>query len=218
MTSGSLRNEQDGYTFFGIYSEKANENQTVDFSLLPIDSNNKEPPNYGRKFVIKYELDDLCYIIKNLSQKFDDRIFFKLIDFKRIKDNFLVKIGNSFLLFTFDENDDELNENIKKENILGIKILGIIENEAKYFNPRQKKKLFIGKNKRCDIIIEDAICDVECVVRFNKKYGWSICRKNINQLDDDMNRNIWVSLDDEALIQEGMIFQTGGTVFLCHLT
>ena len=217
MISGSLRNAQDGYTFFGIYSKKANNNQSVDFSFLPFDIN-KKPLNYGREFVIRYEINDLCYIIKDISTNFGYGTFIKLEDYEKIKDNFLINIGHFFLVFTFGNNDEnELNENIDDENILGIKVFGTTENNINYFNAKQKNKITIGKNSEYDVIIDDDLCDVECVVEFDEKFGWEIYGINIDPLDNSVDGNIWISLNDDTVIQEGMVLRTGSTVFQCHL-
>lgn len=221
MISGSLRNNLDGYTFFGIYSKNANKNQSVDFSIIPIDENNPSL-DYGRQFLIKFDIYDLCYIIKDLSSGAGVGTFWKMEkNGEKIKDNFLINIGNNFLVFTLGGDETETGENNTTENdiLLGIKVFGD-ENKKDiiYFNPSQKEKILIGKNNECDIILNDEnLFDIHCIVEYKDKNGWVINGENIDDNDNSINKNIWISLNEDKHIYNGMVIRTSNMVFKCNL-
>ena len=168
MITGSLRNNPDGYTFFGIYSKKANKNQSVDFSIIPVNTNNP-PSDYGRQFLIKFDIYDLCYIIKDLSAGFGLGTFWKLINKGKMKDNSIINIGQKFFVFTLGKDDTEISENniiTDNEIVLGIKVFGDnIEREKIFYYPTQKNLVIIGKSKECDIIVNDEeLFDKHCII------------------------------------------------------
>ena len=222
MVSGSLRNNLDGYTFFGIYSKNANKNQSVDFSIIPVDENNP-PLDYGRQFLITFDIYDLCYIIKDLSAGVGVGTFWKLeTEGEKIKDNFLINIGNNFLVFTLGIDETEGGENnttTESDMVLGIKVFGGEQKkDTIYFNPSQKEKIQIGKGSECDVVLNDEnLFDVHCVIEYCGKDGWVINGENMDDNDYSINKNIWISLTENKQIFNGMIIRTRNMVFKCNL-
>ena len=226
----SLRHIKDGNTFFGIISSNDEQNsKNIDFSTgnekIENQSNkdnndNNIHINYGRQFVIRYDLDDNCYFIKDCSMSSGYGTFMKIINEIKIKDNTLINIGNNYLVFTFgvdslepEENDIITNE---KEKILSIKVFrGELTNYSYVFNQSQIDKIYIGNNEECNIVLNDNLSDdFHCSIEYKKDIGWVICDGYHNKYSEN---GTWICLSEETKITEGMIIQSNQNIYQCHI-
>ena len=228
LTENSLRDIKDGNTFFGITSPYEEKNaQKIDFLTGEIKINEKKnnnndnnTPIYGRQFRIRFDLNEKCYFIKDCSQGSGYGTFMKLINEMKIKDNTLINIGNNYVVFTLGVDELEPEENNiysrEKEKILSVKVFGgELINYSYAFNQSQFKKIFIGNNEECNIVLDDNLLDdFHCTIEYKKEIGWVI---NDGYNQKHSVNGTWVSLSEETKIFEGMIIQSNQNIFLCHI-
>ena len=138
----SIRNEKDSITYFGFQTEEElNTNPCIDYLLGPKDQEYDEQ-FIGKHFQIRFDWYTKKYYIKDLGNGFGT--FIKLINEEKIKDNLLINIGETYIVFSFN------NENEKE---LMIKIFTGDEQCNSY--------LFNMDNQTCIIIGRDSsLCDV----------------------------------------------------------
>ena len=110
MVNGSKRNANDGFTFFGLIDEEEDtnidkekdKNKEVDFVINSNDTNTTDINNnslIGRHFRIRFDIGTMKYYIKDLGLGFGT--FKKIVKKAKIKDTYLINIGNSYVVFTF---------------------------------------------------------------------------------------------------------------------
>ena len=215
----SLRNKKDGNTYFGILSpEKKTNDIDIDFSTIDFLNNiNNFKDNdiqYGRQFKIRFDINENCYFIKDCSYGSGYGTFMKIINETKIKDNTLINIGDNYIVFTLGVDDNF--ENIENEKVLSIKVFrGEINNYSYVFNQKQIKKITIGKNENCNIVLEDNILDdIHCTIEYKKKLGWFI---NDGYDNKNSENGTWLGLSEETKIFEGMIIQSNQNIYECHI-
>ena len=206
----SNRNKKDGYSYFGYYpNEKKNE---IDFILKPIEKN-FEQRFIGKHFQIKFNPYDLKYYILDLGCGFGT--FRKLINETIITDNFLINIGNSYIVFTY--NDINNNEDILKT--LRLKIFsGNLRSENVLINPLFQNKFFIGRDSNNYIIIQDNLLSkIHCTVYFKNNSYWVIQDGYVNEINiiKPSTNGTWLMLNVETEIFQDMIFKSNQNLFRC---
>ena len=130
------KRKKDGLTYFG-YAQKGKENG-LDIILEPVDNEITDEKYFGRHFQIKFNPEDLNYYLKDLGHGFGT--FIKILDWIEIKNNYLLNIGDNYLVFSIGlENGNDINENyiIKNNNIENGSILNV-----KIFSSNSKNKKF----------------------------------------------------------------------------
>ena len=204
----SLRNESDGFTYFGFQTEESlNSNPYIDYLLGPKDQEYDEQ-FIGKHFQIRYDNNTKKYYIKDLGNGFGT--FIKLINEEKIKDNLLINIGETYIVFSFD------NENEKE---LVIKLFTGEEQCNTYtFNTDNQKCIIIGRDSSlCDVIIEDKMLSrIHCCVNYKEKdneKGWYI--KDGNMKGKKSTNDTWFYSAEETLIYDKMIFKTNHNLFKC---
>ena len=209
----SNRNKKDGYSYFGYYpNEKKNE---VDFILKPIEKYFEEK-FIGKHFQIKFNPYNLKYYILDLGCGFGT--FKKLINDTIITDNFLINIGNSYIVFTYDERN---NNNEEKDilKILRLKIFsGTLRSEQVLINPLVQNKIFIGRDSNNYIIIQDNLLSkIHCTVYFKDNLEWVIQDGYVNELNiiKPSTNGTWLMLNVETEIKNEMIFKSNQNLFKC---
>ena len=230
----SLRDIKDGNTFFGMISPDDEQNRKkIDFSTgnngnekSNENQNNKDISdnnnyiNYGRQFVIRYDLDENWYFIKDCSMGSGYGTFMKVINEIKIKDNTLINIGNNYVVFTLgvdtlepEENDIITNE---KEKILSVKVFrGELTNYSYVFNQSQIDKIYIGNNEECNIVLNDNLSDdFHCSIEYKKEIGWVI---NDGYNNKKSENGTWICLSEETKITEGMVIQSNQNIYQCHI-
>ncbi len=232
MISNSKRNAFDGNTFFG-YIENENENnfnndnsyekgKGIDFVVKPRENSDENQNIEGRYFRIRFDANNMKYYIKDLGCGYGT--FKKISKETKLKDSYLVNIGNSYIVFTFgiDEYDLDGNNIADADKILNIKVFSEIPKaEPYFFNPQQFTKIFIGRDISCNIIVDDTLLSrVHCTIEYKQDGCWVI---SDGKIDDDLSQSrpstngTWLYLIEETEIEEGMIFKSNQNVYECHI-
>ena len=204
----SIRNQGDGVTYFGFQTEdELNENPYIDYLLGPKEQEYDEQ-FIGKHFQIRFDNDTKKYYIRDLGNGFGT--FIKLIDEEKIKDNLLINIGETYIVFSFN------NDN---ENELIIKLFTGEEQSNSYsFNCENQKCIIIGRDSSlCDIIIDDKMLSrVHCCINYkekNNEKGWYI--KDGNLQGKKSTNDTWFYTGEETEINDQMIFKTNHNLFKC---
>ena len=225
MISDSKRKAYDGNTFFG-YIENNNENNDhnneVDFIIKPKEFNNENNNIIGRYFRIRFDINVLKYFIKDLGCGYGT--FKKISRETKIKDSYLINIGNSYIVCTFgvDEYDVDRKNIADADKILNIKVFSEVpKSDPYFFNPQQFKRIYIGRDISCNIIVDDNLLSrVHCTIEYKDEKGWVIFD---GKIDDDFSQNrpstngSWLYLIEETQIDDGMIFKSNQNVYECHI-
>ena len=224
MLHGSRRKEKDGITYFGLIEENnsyidTNYNEEVDYI---INSNDIGENNnlIGRHFRIRFDINKMKYYIKDLGKGYGT--FKKIIKKEKIKDSYLLNIGNSYIVCTFglDEYYQEGNKIEDDDNILNIKVFSEIpQTEPHFFNPKQFKRIYIGRDISCNIIIDDSLLSrIHCTLEYDDEEGWVIYDGKIDDNENKKSTNgTWLYLIEEIPIENGLIFKNNKNAFECHI-
>ena len=208
----SLRNGNDGKIFFG-YEENNNDNlpegQRIDYLLMPKD-NEYNDKFIGIHFMIKYNEDKFKYYIKDLGCGYGT--FIKLINRLKIVNNLLINVGDTFIVFALNKENDQL--------ILKL-FTGDEQSETYEYSP-DKKIITIGRDKSSDIYIEDKLLSrKQCYIYYNEdeneeeKSNWFIKDGDIN--GKSSTNDTWMYTFKETLIYDQMVFKTNHNLFKCNL-
>ena len=202
----SLRNMKDGITYFGFLKNynQDNNNSEIDYIIKPKDEEYDDDRYVGKHFKIEYSLNDNKYYIQDLG--FGYGTFIKIIDELIIKDNYLVNIGETYLVFTIDENEK-----------INIKIFSGNEKYEPFISNNDiNKQIYIGRDVDCDISIEDKrLSRIHCTLKYNKdnKY-WFL--KDGGDVGNSTN-GTWLYATEEYEIYDGMVFKTNHNLFKCKI-
>ena len=226
MISNSERKAYDGNTFFGFLGENDEDginiknNKEVDFIIKPKD-NNYENRIIGRHFRIRFDLNTMKYFIKDLGCGYGT---FQKITKTKIKDSYLINIGNSYIVCTFGVDEYDVNEKGIEDGdkIINIKVFSEIpKTEPYFFNPQQIKRIYVGRDISCNIIVEDTLLSrVHCTIEYRNDEGWFIFD---GKIDDESSENrpstngTWLYLIEETPINDNMIFKSNQNVYECHI-
>ena len=196
----SLRNKKDGITYFGFIKDynKDNHNSEIDYIINPKDEEYDER-YIGRHFKIEFNVNK--YFIQDLGFGFGT--FIKIINELKIKDNYLVNIGETYLVFTIDENK------------INIKIFsGNEKYEPFIFNNDIIEPIFIGRDCDCLISIEDKrLSRIHCTLNYNKENKFWFLKDGGN--NNFSTNGTWLYAAEEYEIFDGMIFKTNHNLFKC---
>ena len=210
----SLRNAEDGKIFFGYDKDLANnknylsDSVKLDYLLMPKDNEYNEK-FIGIHFVIKYDENNYKYYIKDLGSGYGT--FIKLVSPLRIINNLLINIGDTFIVFSLNEE----NENISLKLFTGDE-----QTETYEFTP-DKKIITIGRDKMSDIYIEDKLLSrKQCYIYYKndendkQKNKWFIKDGDIN--GKKSTNDTWMYSFKDTLIYDQMIFKTNHNLFKCN--
>jgi pSer/pThr/pTyr-binding forkhead associated (FHA) protein len=200
----SLRNENDGKIYFGFQKDIniSNEKPYIDYLLLPKD-NDYDNKFIGIHFQIRYDEKNNKYYIKDLGSGYGT--FIKLIEPLKIKNNLLINIGDTFIVFSFKENDE------KNENIILKIFTGNEQSEIFEFNS-EKKIIIFGRETSCDVHIEDKLLSRKhCYIYYNENENnneesncWYI--KDGDLTGKKSTNDTWLYALEDTLIYDQMIF------------
>ena len=219
LNSKKKRRHNSNEVLFGYFSDLSNY-YDVDYELPPnpfIKNNNFEnnissrdnDKNEGIFFLIYYNFKLQNYFIKDYENGYGT--FIKINNNYKLKDNSLINIGDSFLIFTFNEN----NENNQNENLCLKAYSGNITYEPKIFEYTLNKEYTIGRNEKDDFVLQDKMLSrIHCIIFYDEK-GWFI--KDGNQIGEPSTNGTWVFAYDEFEIYDEMIFKSNSNLFSCHL-
>ncbi len=228
MTSNSERKAFDGNTFFGFLGDNENEeeginmNNDVDFVVKPRDIN-YENRALGRHFRIRFDLNLMGYLIKDLGCGYGT--FKKITEETKLKDSYLINIGNSYIVCTFGVDEYDVNEKgiVDGDKMLNIKVFSEVpKTEPFFYNPQQIKRIYVGRDISCNIIVDDTLLSrVHCTIEYKENEGWFISDGKIG--DEDLYENrpstngTWLYLIEESPIKDKMIFKSNQNVYECHI-
>ena len=139
--------------------------------------------------------------------------FVKLVDSFIIKENSIVNIGESYLIFSFDKKNLQLNEEINDDDLF----LKIYSNENEYEPVILKNNseiiYTVGRSDKCDILIQDKMLSrVHCTLTYINNF-WYL--KDGNEEGNESTNGTWIYAGEETEIKEGMIFKSNSCNFLC---
>ena len=220
------KRKKDGLTYFG-YAQKGKENG-LDIILEPVDNEITDEKYFGRHFQIKFNPEDLNYYLKDLGHGFGT--FIKILDWIEIKNNYLLNIGDNYLVFSIGlENGNDINENyiIKNNNIENGSILNV-----KIFSSNSKIKSLvftpsdspftIGRKSENAIFIEDNMLSRihSTIIYKNKKWyirdGYIINKNNNEEVKKSTN-GTWIYAFEDTIIKDKMTFKASHYLFDCNL-
>ena len=175
----------------------------------------------GRHFYIKYNKKDNEYYLKDLGQGFGT--FVKINNWAEIKNNFLLSIGENYIVITLGPNDEMLlNENSNNiensEKIINLKIFsGNIRHGNLSFSPRNSP-FTIGRSQDCDVIIDDNLLSrYHCTIEF-RNGKWFIIDGYIDNNNIKKSTNgTWIYAFEDILIKNGLIYKSNNNLFICSL-
>ena len=222
--------EDTNIVYFGFQREEdLNTNPYIDYLLYPKEDfyDNKF---VGQHFQIRYDTDNKLYYIKDLGFGFGT--FIKLTKDIKLKDNYLINIGETYIVFSLNQKekenetnydgskDNENNELDNDNNSINIKVFSGDEKCDNYnFDYFSNPTILIGRNAFCDIIIEDKMLSrVHCSVFFvesekEEEKGWYLKDGNLN--GKKSTNDTWFYSAEETLIENNMIFKTNHNLFKC---
>ena len=225
---GKEKEKDDKYiVYFGFQREEdLNNNPNIDYLLYPKEDF-YDTKFIGKHFQIRYDIYEKAYYLKDLGFGFGT--FIKLTKNIKLKDNFLINIGETYIVFSLNQNfEDNENENQNetesrteiRKNFINIKVFSGDEKCDNYnFDYFSNPTILIGRNAFCDIIIEDKMLSrVHCSVFFvdsenEDEKGWYLKDGNLN--GKKSTNDTWFYSAEETLIEDNMIFKTNHNLFKC---
>ena len=163
-------------------------------------------------FKIFYDFDKHIFYLMDLGVGYGT--FYKIEEDVVIKENSIINIGESYLVFSFQKknNDIENEEEINEDDLY----LKIYSNEGEY-DPiiiQSNDKVYqVGRSEVCDVYIKDKMLSrIHCIL-FYIDNNWYI--KDGNESGNESTNGTWVYANEEAEIKEGMKFKSNSCNFLC---
>ena len=117
--------------------------------------------------------------------------FYKIEEETILKDNSIVNIGESFLVFSFINKNMERNEQLNDDDL----ILKIYSNDQEYepiIIQSNDRVYQVGRSDKCDIYIKDG-----------------------NENKNESTNGTWMFANEETEIKEGMKFKSNSCNFIC---
>ena len=210
----SLRNINDGKIYFGFQKDinELDNKPYIDYLLLPKD-NDYDDKFIGIHFQIKYDENNFKYYIKDLGSGYGT--FVKLTEPIKIKNNLLINIGETFIVFTINEDKE------KRDDIILKIFTGNEQSEIFEFNPK-KKNIIIGRDINSDVYIEDKMLSRKhCFIYYERNENNNGGGNNWFIKDGDLSgkkstNDTWIYALEDTLIYDQMIFKTNHSLFKCN--
>jgi hypothetical protein len=175
-------------------------------------NNNSLLPNNFKNayFKIFYDNDKHLYYIIDLGVGYGT--FYKINEEVAIKENTIVNIGESYLVFSFQKENMDKNDEINEDDLF----LKIYSSEGEY-SPiliQNEDRIFeIGRSEKCDIYIQDKMLSrIHCIL-FYLDNNWYI--KDGNENGNASTNGTWVYVNEKTEIKEGMKIKSNSCNFLC---
>ena len=226
----SKRKTNDGITYFGANLGEGDDiGGAIDVDIQN-NENNDDDSLYGRHFMIKFNPDSLNYYIKDLGR--GTGTFIKIQEWTEIKNNFLLNIGENYLILSFeDDEDDEYDNNInykknfyenKLENFITIKIFSLSTQIKNYKFFPSDCPITIGRSNENSIFIDDNMLSrIHCTIDYGNE-KWYIqdgfARNGLREEEIKKSTNgCWIFAYEEKKIVNKMIFKSNHNLFICNL-
>lgn len=181
------------------------------YETEPNSESRKVSKNDGIFFKIYFDFLNHKYYLKDMGFGFGTYI---KIDNTNIKENTIINIGDSFLIFSYqiylnNENEKKLND----KKLIFLKIY----NEEGEFQPivlgKDKELYTIGRSKHSDITINDiTLSRINCFLYY-KNGIWKI--QDGNQQGDFSTNGTWLYASEDIEIINNMIFKSNKFNFYC---
>ena len=222
------KRKKDGITYFGYEKEGGDsEENEIDIKMNPIDNEVIDDKYYGKHFQIKFNLNDMQYYLKDLGHGFGT--FIKIVDWVEIKNNFLLNIGENYLVFSLGL-ENEINENYINNNnicdegkLLTVKIFSSNSDKNSLVFSPSDSPFSIGRKGENKIYIEDNMLSrIHCTIKY-KNNKWFIIDGSIKEQNDfeenkKSTNGSWVYAYEDSLITDKMTFKAAHYLFECNLT
>ena len=172
---------------------------------------NNNDKNKGIFFKIYYNPANHLYFLQDMGVGYGT--FIKLQEETVIKENSIVNIGESYLIFSFDKKNLQLNQEINDDDLF----LKIYSNENEYEPIICKSNpeiiYTVGRSDKCDILIKDKMLSrVHCILTYIEN-NWYI--RDGNEEGNESTNGTWLYASDETEIKDGLIFKSNSCNFLC---
>ena len=140
--------------------------------------------------------------------------FYKIEEETIIKENNIINIGESYLIFSFNKINEDENQEIKEDDLF----LKIYSNDGQYEQKKKKKaddKIYkLGRSEKCDVVIKDKMLSrVHCILYYLDN-NWYI--KDGNEKGNESTNGTWLYALEEIEIKEGMRFKSNSCNFICN--
>ena len=171
--------------------------------------------NKGIFFKIEYDKSLQKYFLKDMGHGFGT---FILINNILIKENNIINIGDSYIVFSFKMENDISTENESNDESLYLKIYnGKRKYEPIIIKNKCDTKLYtIGRSENNDVMIEDNMLSREhCFIYYDKK-NWYI--KDGNKNGSPSTNGTWLFAYEPIEILNEMVFKSNSYNFVCKLT
>ena len=206
------KRKKDGITFFGYNNDK--EKNEIDININPIEGENADEKFYGKHFQIKFNPEDLNYYLRDLGHGFGT--FIRTNSKVEIKNNFLLNIGENYLIFSLIKENNE-----KDDNILNIKLFSVSSGQSTFEFKKENSPITIGRKAENDIYIEDNMLSrVHCTIYY-KDDKWFLIDGSMNDGDENnikkSTNGSWIYAFEDTLIYDKMAFKASHYLFECNL-
>ena len=147
--------------------------------------------------------------------------FIKINESTEIKNQFLLSIGENYLVFTLGlEEETLLNEHVSfddNNNLINIKIFTNNVRHGKLsFSPKQSP-FIIGRSPECQVIIDDSLLSrFHCSVEFrnDKWYIYDGVKNSDGKIKNSTNGS-WKYAFEDTEIVDGLTFKANHNLFIC---
>ena len=139
--------------------------------------------------------------------------FYKIEEETIIKENNIINIGESYLIFSFNKINEDENQEIKEDDLF----LKIYSNDGQYepiIMQKAHDKIYkLGRSEKCDVVIKDKMLSrVHCILYYLDN-NWYI--KDGNEKGNESTNGTWLYALEEIEIKEGMRFKSNSCNFVC---
>ena len=171
---------------------------------------NSSEKNKNIFFKIYYNFDKNAYFLIDMGVGYGT--FYKIEEETIIKENCIINIGESYLVFSFNKINLEDNQDIKEDDLF----LKIYSHEGEYSpiiiqsNDKIDK---LGRTEKCDVVIRDKMLSrVHCILYYLDR-NWYI--KDGNDKGNESTNGTWYFALEDIEIKEGMKFKSNSCNFIC---
>ena len=145
--------------------------------------------------------------------------FVKINKWIEIKNNFLLSVGENYIVITLGLNEEMLlneNNNNNNEKMINLKIFsGNIRHGNFSFSPEQSP-FIIGRSQDCDIIIDDNLLSrFHCTMEYRNGKWFIIDGYIDNGRIINSTNGTWIYAFEDILIKNKMIFKSNNHLFIC---
>ena len=171
---------------------------------------NSSEKNKNIFFKIYYNFEKNSYFLIDMGVGYGT--FYKIEEETIIKENSIINIGESYLVFSFNKKNLEDNQDIKEDDLF----LKIYSNEGEY-SPmimQCNDKIYkLGRTEKCDVVIRDKMLSrVHCILYYLDN-NWYI--KDGNDKGNESTNGTWLYALEDIEIKEGMKFKSNSCNFIC---